>query len=73
LGLAAIGLIGLLDVAIAHLYTPAAQPAPFFDPERKQVMQGEIDAHARNILAQATVAVASKNIDLPMSRSAQGQ
>lgn len=38
MGLAAIGLVGLLDVAIAHLYTPAPQPEPFFDPDRKQVM-----------------------------------
>ncbi|MRU16922.1 DUF805 domain-containing protein [Roseovarius sp. A21] len=38
IGLAAIGLIGLLDVAIAHLYTPAPQPAPYFDPDRQQVM-----------------------------------
>src|SRR6056297_3311605 len=38
LGLAAIGLIGLLDVAIAHLYTPAPQPEPYFDPDRQQVM-----------------------------------
>jgi|GEM_PF-1433465 len=38
LGLAAIGLIGLLDVAIAHLYTPAPQPEPYFDPNRQQVM-----------------------------------
>ena len=38
LGLAAIGLIGLLDVAIAHLSTPTPQPDPFFDPDRQQVM-----------------------------------
>jgi uncharacterized membrane protein YhaH (DUF805 family) len=38
LGLAAIGLVGLLDVAIAHLSTPTVQPAPYFDPERQQVM-----------------------------------
>jgi uncharacterized membrane protein YhaH (DUF805 family) len=38
IGLAAIGLIGLLDVAIAHLYTPAPQPEPYFDPDRQQVM-----------------------------------
>lgn len=38
MGLAAIGLIGLLDVAIAQFYTPAPEPKPFFDPARQQVV-----------------------------------